>query len=297
MRPAATATAAEREQPRGFLSGLAPEVRRQVVIGLVVLHYLLVIGLGGWYNFVLYSDLTAARQEVAGYQSELAMQQVVAAELNAARAAREELEARRLEVYGLLPDAVAVPTVVGRLEALAAGAGGRLVDVQYSPPDWNGDRGQVYMSFVFEGGFGALQNFVASVNASVPSLRWDVLEVAPADAAGREIVMYADIQLDVVAERPAGAARWEDYPVQAVEAASLPNPFVVQVPVRVPLPELALRGVVHQNGRSVALLSVDGETHFVEMGHSVAGLTVVNIAPEAVVVRNGDRTVEVRLND
>ena len=110
MRPVATATAAERERPRGFLSGLAPEVRRQVMIGLVVFHYILVLGLGAWYNFTLYTDLTAARQEVAGYENELSMQQVVTAQLNAARAELEELEIRRDAVYGLLPDAVAVPT-------------------------------------------------------------------------------------------------------------------------------------------------------------------------------------------
>lgn len=270
--------------------------RRQLAIAAVVLHYVLAIGLGTWYNLGVHSERLSASAEVDRYQAELARAGAIQADLAQARIEEDGLAAQRHELYRRVPDPQTVPVIVGQLEAISAAVGGRLVDVSYAPPAWSGRRGETEIRVVFEGSLAEVHGFFASVNATVTSLRWNSLEVVPADARGRTVILYADAIIDVIASRPDGVAAWGPEPVRIVRE-DVRNVFEVRVPVDEPLPALAVHGLLLQGGRRLALPGVDGVTHLVQPGQTVGGLTVVDVTGDSVVVRRGQRTIEVRLDD
>lgn len=281
----------------GLLGKFSAQTRRQAAVALVVLHYLIVLVAGAWYNWNVSAQRAAALAEAVRYEAELARAAAVRLELNQAEAEGEALQARREALYRHLPGPEALPIVVGQLEALAEAVGGRLTDVQYVPPEWNGRRGAAGLRITFEGTFRAVYDYIASVSASTPTLLWREVELAPAGDGGRRVVLYADVRLDVLADRPAGASAWDGGAVQVVRGGVRRDPFAALVTAADPLPALAVRGILYQDGRRLALLSVDGATHLVEPGQSVAGIAVVDVTADAVVVRSGQRTVELRLDD
>lgn len=276
---------------------LPTHVRRQVSIGSVVFAYVLVIGIGAYWNFTVYSTQTANKARIEAHERELARTVTIRADLQAQTHEGATLRALSDQLYAQLPDVAAVPVIVGQLEHIAAAVGGELLDIHYREPAWSGERGEVGIGIEFAGSFHSIQNYVASVTASVPSLHWRYLELEPVDKHGRDLLLFADISLDVLAARPADVAPWNDGQVQLQTAAAAREPFAIAVTVGAPMPELALHGVVQQNGRSLALLSVDGISHVVGVGQQIDALTVVQISAQSVLVRNGVRTAEIRLSN
>lgn len=273
-------------------------VRKQLTVGGVVLVYLLILGIGGWYNVSMYLEQERLEQDIASYERELARAPQIRADALAEQGRRGELQRRSDELYARFPDVGAVPVIVGQLERLASEVGGRVTDIQYTPPFWDGERGQVAMRLSFVGQFDGIVKYMESVSRSVATLHWDFFDIQPSDERGNDLVLTASIRLDVLRSRPDGAAAWREDFVQPAIGPREGSPFAVPVvSVARPMPPVELHGIVQQNGRSMALVLIDGVSHVLRTGQSAGGVTVVQILKDSVVVGNGDRTAVIRLID
>lgn len=277
---------------------LPEETRKQLTVGGLVLVYLLIIGVGGWYNFNVYTQQSADKHLIEGYERELARASQVRADTRTEEARAGELQGRSDAVYARLPDVGAVPVIVGQLEQIARDVGGSVEGIEYVAPFWVEDRGRVPMRIVFAGSFDAIETYMQSVSVSVPSLAWDTFEIQPVDAGGRELHLVAEMHLDVLRDRPDTAAAWADDQVRLAEATPAVSPFATTaVTATRPLPPVALHGVVQQNGQAVALLSIDGVSHVLRAGQAADGVTLIQISNESVLVGNGERTARIGLTE
>lgn len=104
------------------------------------------------------------------------------------------------------------------------------------------------------------------------------------------------MRLDMTASRPKDVLPWAVEPVRVEHAADGRNPFAALALADDPLPGLSLHGVLRRGAQKLALLAVDGATHLVEPGQTLAGVSIVDITGDSVIVRSAGQVLELRWN-
>lgn len=277
---------------------LPEEQRRKLVFAGLVVAYVLLLGVGGYWNFSLHLARQDVLAQIARHEVELSRAPLIRSQLHEETLEQARLRAERDRLYSKVPDIAAVPAIVGRLEEVARAVGGEITDVYYREPVWQSDEhGIVGIDIVFEGDFYTIENYFASVLNSWPSLRWNNVEIEPVDKYGNNLRMQAHATMDIMERRRTEVAAWSDDQPILFAVPTRINPFAVARRVGTPVPAVYLHGVVHQNGQSLALLSVDGVSHVVAEGQRVGDMVVTHISSRSVVMRSGDRTVHVDLTE
>lgn len=294
-----TTTGAVREQSPiiRWWRTLPAVTRRQATIGSVIFAYVFIIGVGVLWNVSVFTERSELERTIAAHEAELALAPIIHSDTIAQGERQAELQAAGAALYRDVPDGAGVPVIVGRLETLAVAVGGELTEIHYREPVWVDDAGQVGVGITFRGDFQAVEDYVASVTASVPTLQWRTLHIEPQNEAGDELLLGADLTLDVLAARPVAAPRWNEDRMQLVAVAAKRNPFAVIGAGGVPMPDLVLTGVVRRDGGGLALVLVDGESHVLRVGDTVGALEVVEITASSVFLRHGERVAEITLAD
>lgn len=279
--------------------------RRKVLIGLVATLYVVVIGGGVFYNFMLLSTYNSHEAEVMHRADSLATMPLLRTQILEAQRIGAELDLERQFRFNLLPDWSTVPLAVEWLESLQDVVGGHVRRVDYSPPRWQGDAGVVPVSLEYVGSFDGIVNYLTAATAGLPSLAVGQLTVAPVSPTGEELRLLASMRLEILESRPEGVDGWD--------GASRPRP-VVQEGDRSPfapppglwsaarragvgLPELGLQGIAQAGDERLAVLVLDGHQHVVRSGTRLGDVLVVRVDPEAVVVQVGTRQATLALRE
>lgn len=211
--------------PQRSGGGLAPAQRKRLTVLALILAIVLVVGAGAFGNLLIYTEHEQMKQLIAGYEQELSRLERIRGDIIAEHARRDELHDRSDVYYGQLPDMAAVPDIVGQIEEIAAAVGGDTIEIRYIAPEWDGQRGVARLQVMVTGGFDALARFLESVTLSVPALYWESFDMQPVDDEGEELLLFANVRLDLFRKRAEWAAPWQPEQTQLVERAAAVNAF------------------------------------------------------------------------
>lgn len=209
-------------QPGG---GMPPDWRKRLTVIALVLAFVLVLGGGAAFNWVVYTEHGELKQLMAGYELELSRLEQIRADIRAEDARRDELQAGSDVYYAQLPDMAAVPDIVGQLEQIAAAVGGDVIDVQYVEPAWDGHIGVARLQFAIVGSFDAIVTYLESATVTVPTMYWESFDIQPVDDEGRDLLLFANVRLDLFRDRADWAAPWQAERTRLVDRTAAVNPF------------------------------------------------------------------------
>lgn len=279
-------------KPRKPLISLPPGARRRVLLYALVAYVVLLLGVGGHWNWRLFDRASDLHEQALTQIQAVERLPALRQQMQAADAAYQDLLADRQRLYALIPDHIHVPVMIRQLESLGTLVGGVPATVEYRSPQWRGDVGRVGASIRLEGNYAVALRYMAALDASFASATFQQIGLEKVGAEPGRMVLTMNVDLGVMNRRPEHAPPWNRQQVRAVAVAPAGYPFTPPPIVwglgsvlNLDLPNVGLSGIADQGGNRLALIHFEGEARLLREGERIGGIEVVHIGRESVQIR------------